>query len=299
MRHPLLAAALAAFVAAPPLAAPLAAQQLPAASAGTTADAGAGTEAKAGTEAEAAAPSDPAPSDPATAAGGETADAAPAEPAAEAPAAATAGQAGDTPSSQPATTPGPDTPAGAPPVPPVSDAVEVTEVTACTAVIGGVAKTLGYDATDENTWSSKREKRNLGAGRCPAKVVIADMAPDLSPRERDVFCLQSDPMMGYSGLAMGDRDAMGLCEGPGKVCRFVNASGREAREMASAGASAGVQAVKHQSGAMILSGSTAGLSSAMAGIGSAATALMAAPLALAGAAASVVVVGGAVWVCGD
>ncbi|MEI4486015.1 hypothetical protein V8J36_07415 [Frigidibacter sp. MR17.14] len=216
-----------------------------------------------------------------------------------APEAASAEQAGDTPSSQPTTAPGPEVPAGAPPVPPVSEAVEVTEVTACSAVIGGVAKTLGYDATDANVWSSKREKRNLGEGRCPAKVVIADMSPDLSPRERDVFCLQSDPMMGYSGLAMGERDQMGLCEGPGKVCRFVNASSREAKEVASATASAGVDAVKHQSGAMILSGSTAGLSSAMAGIGSAATALMAAPLALAGAAASVVVVGGAVWVCGE
>lgn len=234
---------------------------------------------------------EPAASEPAVAGSGATGPAATG--------AATAAQAGDTPSSQPATTPGPEVPAGAPPVPPVSEAVEVTEVTACSAVIGGVAKTLGYDATDANVWSSKREKRNLGAGRCPAKVVIAEMSPDLSPRERDVFCLQSDPMMGYSGLAMGERDQMGLCEGPSKVCRFVNASSREAKEVASATASAGVNAVKHQSGAMILSGSTAGLSSAMAGIGSAATALMAAPLALAGAAASVVVVGGAVWVCGE
>ncbi|MBC7138551.1 MAG: hypothetical protein H5U17_07325 [Defluviimonas sp.] len=173
------------------------------------------------------------------------------------------------------------------------------EVQMCSAVVEGVAVTLGYnDAAD--VWSSRRERWGLDEGACPARVIIAHMAPDLTEQERGVFCLQHDPMLnGFSGLAMGERDAYGLCETTGRVCRFVNSGAAEARDVAGIAVGSGVEAVRHRSGAMILSGSSSGLAAALSGLGSTVAGVLSAPAALAGAAASVVVVGGAVWVCSE
>jgi hypothetical protein len=128
-------------------------------------------------------------------------------------------------------------------------------------------------------------------------VVIAQLAPELTEDERGVFCLQTDAVNGFSGLAVGPRTAYGLCEKPGRACQIVNATRDEATELAGAATQAGIEAARHRSGALVMSGSTTGLASAMGSVGTAVAGVMSAPLALAGAAASVVVVGGAVWVC--
>lgn len=221
-----------------------------------------------------------------TAAGAE----APAEAAGET-AAETAGEtAGETAAgTQPAAVPTPAAPKGT--------LVPADRVTVCSAVVEGVAKTLGYDAENPEVWSSRRERWSLPEGRCPARVVIADMAPDLAPREREVFCLQRNDAGGYAGLAMGERDGYGLCAGQGRICRFVKRTRDDAGQVAAIATQQGLQAVRDTSGAMVMSGSATSIAGTLAGLGSTAAGLATAPFALAGAAASAVVVGGAVWVC--
>ncbi|WP_164738184.1 hypothetical protein [Frigidibacter oleivorans] len=173
------------------------------------------------------------------------------------------------------------------------------EAQVCSAVIEGVAVTLGYN-DESDVWSSRRERWLLEDGQCPARVVIAHMAPDLTEQERGVFCLQHDPVLnGFSGLAMGARDTYGLCEETGRVCELVNETAAGAREVADVAVESGVQAVRHNSGAVILSGSGTGLAASLSSLGTTMAGVLAAPAALAGAAASVVVVGGAVWVCAE
>ena len=55
----------------------------------------------------------------------------------------------------------------------------------------------------------------------------------------------------------------------------------------------------HSSGAMVLSGNTASLSSLLSSAGTAIGTALGTPAVLAGAAASVVVIGGAVYLCSD
>ena len=173
------------------------------------------------------------------------------------------------------------------------------EAQMCSAVVEGVAVTLGYN-DEADVWSSRRERWGLDEGTCPARVIIAHMAPELTEQERGVFCLQHDPMLnGFSGLAMGERDAYGLCETTGRACKFVNSTAESAKDVAGIAVTTGVEAVRHNSGAVILSGTSSGLAATLSGLGTTVAGVLSAPAALAGAAASVVVVGGAVWVCSD
>lgn len=163
---------------------------------------------------------------------------------------------------------------------------------------------------DEPYYSSFRE-RLFSRDTCPGAVVIGFLTPELTPQEREVFCSNYDPATrSHSMPAQGRRDAYGRCVEPSRTCRVVNATkdhalglvglGEEAEDGTLTGRlSSTLSAVTHSSGAMILSGNAGTIANLLPQAGSTVGSALAAPSVLAGAAASVVVIGGAVYLCGD
>ncbi len=164
-----------------------------------------------------------------------------------------------------------------------------------------------YFNRDDPTFSSLRDRWFRRNSACPAAVVITYLTPDLSAEERAVFCANFDPVtQSYSQPAHGPRDAYGRCTEPSKTCSLVNTTRSEAMALMGLGQEAeergmrermgaALSAATHSSGAMILSGNGAALANFAAQTG----AVLASPAVLAGAAASVVVIGGAVYLCSD
>ncbi|MCA0271695.1 MAG: hypothetical protein LCH69_06465 [Proteobacteria bacterium] len=171
----------------------------------------------------------------------------------------------------------------------------------CTARLNGIDLALRYD-DKADIWSSFRERRLTRGPACPGKVVIAHMLPGLSDGERAMFCaVYDEDAKEYRTVAEGPRDGYGRCDQPSRACRMVNATKTEALEIGALGrdmALAGVKSARTSAGALVLSGQASALAGALAEAGGAAAAALSAPGVLAGAAASVVVVGGAVMVCG-
>ncbi len=175
--------------------------------------------------------------------------------------------------------------------------------TQCDTLIDGEAVTIFYDSADPGR-AGLRERVFGRDEACPASVVITYLTPDLSAAERAVFCANYNPeTRSHSHPAIGRRDRLGRCVEPSKTCALVNSTRQEAMALvgmaeSSEGArqpgllSSAISTVTHSSGAMILSGNTGTLTGILG------TALST-PAVLAGAAASVVVVGGAVYLCSD
>jgi hypothetical protein len=172
----------------------------------------------------------------------------------------------------------------------------------CDTRIDGEAVTIFFG--DDPGSAIPRERFWRRGQDCPGAVVITYLMPDLSAEEREVFCANYDPKTrSHSQPAQGRRDKYGRCVEPSKTCALVNATRdetlalmgmatpQEGRERPSA-----LSRIVHSSGALILSGNLGTLTGAL---GSAGTAAMASPAILAGAAASVVVIGGAVYLCSD
>lgn len=182
--------------------------------------------------------------------------------------------------------------------------------TQCTTKIDGQSVTIFYD-DEEPTYSSFRERFFSRRNTCPGAVVITYLMPDLTAEERLVFCANYDPdTQNHSQPAQGRRDAFGRCAEPSRTCSLVNTTKQEALALVGIGEqaeqgslsdrlSSTVSAVTHSSGAMVLSGNTASLSSLLSSAGTAIGTALGTPAVLAGAAASVVVIGGAVYLCSD
>jgi hypothetical protein len=180
----------------------------------------------------------------------------------------------------------------------------------CETKIEGEPVTIFYD-DEEPTYSSFRERYLTRGTACPGAVVITYLMPDLTAEQREVFCANYDPSTGsHSMPAQGRRDAYGRCTEPSKTCTLVNATKQEAMELMSIGdqaesgtltnrVSSTLSAVTHGSGAMVLSGNAGSISSALASAGTTIGTALGTPAVLAGAAASLVVVGGAVYLCSD
>lgn len=145
---------------------------------------------------------------------------------------------------------------------------------------------------------------------CPAFVSLRIMTPDLNDLERSVFCLSYDEEQDtIVGFAKGERDAYLICKEPAvPLCDRVNATKEEALTIvglgagATAGASAaataaGVTAVTHSSGAVILTGSSGYIAGTLGTVGTGLIGVLTAPVTLTAAAVSVVAVGGAVYLC--
>ena len=182
--------------------------------------------------------------------------------------------------------------------------------TQCTTKIDGQSVTIFYD-DEEPTYSSFRERFFSRRNTCPGAVVITYLMPDLTAEERLVFCANYDPdTQSHSQPAQGRRDTFGRCAEPSRTCSLVNTTKQEALALVGIGEqaeqgslsdrlSSTVSAVTHSSGAMVLSGNTASLSSLLSSAGTAIGTALGTPAVLAGAAASVVVIGGAVYLCSD
>lgn len=180
----------------------------------------------------------------------------------------------------------------------------------CTARISGKHYRLSYDTNEAELMENLSFRDALFGGDCPGQAVIEALLPELSPIERSAFCLMYDEEGGeYVGYAEGERDAYLKCkEASVPLCDRVNATKEEALAIvgigagASAGASAaasaaGVTAVTHSSGAVILTGSSGYIAGTLGTVGSGLLAILSAPVTLTAAAVSVVAVGGAVYVC--
>ena len=180
----------------------------------------------------------------------------------------------------------------------------------CEAVIEGEPVTIFYNS-DDPTYSSLRERFLRRGQTCPGAVVITYLMPDLSAQEREVFCANYDPETGSHSLpAQGRRDSLGRCVEPSRTCALVNTTKQEAMALMGLGQkaedadgpgflSSSISAVTHSSGAMILSGNAGALSGMLTSAGTTLGAAISAPAVLVGAAASVVVIGGAVYLCND
>ena len=142
-------------------------------------------------------------------------------------------------------------------------------------------------------------------------MVITYLMPDLTAEERTVFCANYDPeTRSHSLPAEGPRDAFGRCEKPSNTCKLVNTTKESALgligvgEQAEDGTLSGrlsstISAVTHSSGAMVLSGNAGSISSLLTSAGTTIGTALSTPAVLAGAAASVVVIGSAVYLCSE
>ena len=146
---------------------------------------------------------------------------------------------------------------------------------------------------------------------CLGPVVLRYFTPELTAAEREVFCLQYDDETNqYKGFSVGERNANWHCKKPSRLCGFVNANKEKALTLVGVGAgavtgtgvvttAAGITAVAHSSGAVILTGSSGYIAGTLGSIGATSVGILSAPATIAATAAAVVTVGGAVYFCRD
>ena len=190
--------------------------------------------------------------------------------------------------------------------------VAAPQIETCTAKINREVVTLKFDPTSDEYLNNTTLREILFSGydgSCPGFVALRHMTPKLSSSERETFCaVYNKKEKKYLGFAPGQRDAFGKCKQPGKLCTAVNASKEEALAIVGLGASAtggaaalstaaGVTAVTHSSGALILTGSAGYFAGTLGTVSTAVVAALTAPIAIIGAAVSVVAVGSAVYLC--
>lgn len=192
----------------------------------------------------------------------------------------------------------------------------------CRASVNGQERLIEYDTDiDFGTQRSLRERLTALPGRswsrawgepvaCDSRVLFAFLAVELPPEEVEGWCLATDPDDAGWLLVPGERGASSRCSVA--VCDRITAAASEA-----AGAAAHIGAMAlgaqpqedpeegrslmHSTGAAVMRGSARYLAANIVqGSGTLASGLgtaMAAPAAIGAAAASVVVVGGAVYYC--
>lgn len=190
------------------------------------------------------------------------------------------------------------------------------EADGCTAIINGQKVTLknpteGAEADENFENTTFREAIFSGwSGKCPGYVVLKHLTPELTTSEREAFCLSYDgEAEQYLGFEQGVRDAYGVCQQPSRtMCERVNAGKELALAVSGLGvgasaattgtmAAAGVTAVTHSSGAVILTGTSGYIGGTLGTAAASALGILSAPAVLAGSAVALVAVGGAVYVC--
>ncbi len=152
-------------------------------------------------------------------------------------------------------------------------------------------------------WPSRTWNRTWGTPvACDSGVLYDYLATTVPEEDITGYCLTETKENGYF-LVPGERNFRGLCKTT--FCEKVNTTKQEginiAATMTAAVASnartAGLNAIKHGSGAMILTGSASSVSTSLGSAGSAALTTLSTPAVLGAAAVSVVAVGGAVYMC--
>ena len=164
---------------------------------------------------------------------------------------------------------------------------------------------------------------------CPSAITLQKLAPEFTPKERASFCLFWDKeIQTYTGFSKGKRDAYGVCKDTKTVCQRVGdakdlalkfkdttagtISGMVGKTAAattaasSVASAAGVTAVTHSSGALILTGSSGYVAGSLGSAGAAAVASAATVTSIVTAPATFIIggaiaagVGGAAYLCWD
>lgn len=188
------------------------------------------------------------------------------------------------------------------------------EMQTCTTSIKGKSKKLRYDPAKIELYENYTFREILFGGwgeiDCPTFITLRHLTPKLSDDERSVFCLKFDKKLKtYTGFDSGPRDAYLNCKKPSKsFCERVKESKDAAIAITGFGAGtvagtstgaalAGVTAVTHSSGAVILTGTGGYIAGTLGSIGAGSLAVLTAPATLTTAAVSVVAVGGSVYFC--
>ncbi len=188
------------------------------------------------------------------------------------------------------------------------------DIMSCDTSIDGKTLTLSYDIDDMSIYDNYTFREIFFAGwgaiSCPSFITLRHLTPGLNDHERTPFCLSYDKEANtYIGIEQGNRDAYGVCADPKKtICQRVNASKDTLLTVSgfAAGASggattaataAGITAVTHSSGAVILTGSAGYIAGTLGTAAATALGILTAPATITAAAVGLVTVGGAVYVC--
>lgn len=190
----------------------------------------------------------------------------------------------------------------------------LADMRTCETELKGEPLALTFDDEDD-IWASFRDGWFTTGATCPGLVVLRHLTPDLTDKERGVFCAVWDEAKGeYTGFAQGRQDAYGRCRKPGLICRAVNATAGEVAAINGVGTQVQANpataaqpteppsllgAMASQAGAVIVSGTAGYVASTLQTAGTAVAVAIGGPAAVAGALVSVVAVGGAVYLCGS
>ena len=215
------------------------------------------------------------------------------------------------------------------------------EMVGCDTYIDGEKVTLEYDINGHwsgpNPWLHDDGQMTFrealfGGWRkvdCPSAITLQKLAPEFTPDERANLCLFWDKETEtYTGFSEGKKNAYGVCKDTKTVCQRVG----DAKDLAlkfkdstagtvsgmigktavatttasSVASAAGVTAVTHSSGALILTGSSGYVAGSLGSAGAAAvagattvTSIITAPATLIIGGAVAAGVGGAAYLCWD
>ncbi|WP_432255958.1 hypothetical protein [Limimaricola sp. AA108-03] len=190
------------------------------------------------------------------------------------------------------------------------------EETHCRASVNGRETVVTYDdSIDFETELGTRERMSRWPGKvwnkawgsppaCDSRVLFTYLAVELPPEETDGYCLQPDPDDDGWLLVPGTRGTTAQCSIT--TCDRVNAAVDTGTTLAGlmlappptpAEAVAEPERLLHSSGALVLKGTAEWLATSIGTAAPGVTAALTGPVALGAAAASVVVIGSAVYVC--
>ena len=185
----------------------------------------------------------------------------------------------------------------------------------CTFVYEGRQRRISY-VLDEDLEASLTSYLEMlrgprDGGTCPSYVVLANLTPEMTNAQRQLFCLVMDDEgeQGVVGFGQGQGDSYRRCDTPTPTfCERVNSSRDAAVSIVglvagSVGTAVGTTSVTgtsvvlHSSGAAIVTGSGGYVAGTLGTIGTTMLGIATAPATLTAAVVSVVAVGGAVYVC--
>lgn len=153
------------------------------------------------------------------------------------------------------------------------------------------------------SWPNRTWNRAWGRQvPCDSGVLYDYLATTVPDADITGYCLTSSDTSGYF-LIPGARNATGTCKTT--LCEKVNTTKDQgisvaasiAKSAATNARNAGIDAIKHGSGAVILTGTASSVSTSLGTAGSTALTALSSPAVLAAAGVSVVAVGGAVYLC--
>lgn len=152
-------------------------------------------------------------------------------------------------------------------------------------------------------WPNRTWNRTWGTPvACNSGVLYDYLATTVPDNDINGYCLTETADYGYF-LVPGERNFRGLCKTT--FCEKVNTTKDQGigiaasmtQTIAQNARTAGLNAIKHGSGAMILSGTASSVSASLGTASSTAVTALSTPAVLGAAAVSVVAVGGAVYMC--